>query len=102
MGHSTTPGLDLFVSIAGPLTHIPQFLIWFAILAISGNVVYHGWTPSLSVPDPRQHFWLAICAGASQVTLPAHQHTHSQHCRVEMKPASQWLLSLHQNCTFNL
>lgn len=69
VGHTTTPKKDVFVSISGPLTHIPQFLIWFAILAISSHEVYHGWSPSLAVPDPRQHFWLALCAGASQVSL---------------------------------
>jgi hypothetical protein len=68
VGHSTSPKTDLFVSISGPLTHVPQFLIWFALLGISSHVVYHHWTPSLSVPDPRQHFWLALCAGASQVS----------------------------------
>ncbi|BDA42636.1 probable zinc metalloprotease Rip3 [Coccomyxa sp. Obi] len=69
VGHTTTPKKDAFVSISGPLTHIPQFLIWFAILAISSHVVYHGWSPSLAVPDPRQHFWLALCAGASQLNI---------------------------------
>ncbi|EIE24679.1 hypothetical protein COCSUDRAFT_65471 [Coccomyxa subellipsoidea C-169] len=69
VGHSTSPKTDLFVSISGPLTHVPQFFIWFAILAVSSHVVHHGWTPSLSVPDPRQHFWLALCAGASQLNL---------------------------------
>jgi hypothetical protein len=68
VGHSTSPKTDIFVSVSGPLTHIPQFGIWFAILAISASVVYHGtWKPSLSVPDPHYHFWLAVCAGASQV-----------------------------------
>ncbi len=23
---------DLWIALAGPLTHIPQFLVWFAIL----------------------------------------------------------------------
>lgn len=26
------PAADLWIALAGPLTHIPQFLVWFAIL----------------------------------------------------------------------
>ena len=70
MGHSSSPGRDLLVAIAGPLTHVPQVLIWVAILALSAHAVHYPWQHNLDIPDIRTHFWLAVCAGAAQVRYP--------------------------------
>ena len=70
VGHSSSPARDLAVAIAGPLTHIPQALIWVGILALSAHVVHYPWQHNLHIPDIRTHFWLAVCAGAAQVTSP--------------------------------
>lgn len=67
MGHSSSPGRDLIVALAGPLTHLPQMAIWVAILALSAHVVHYPWQHNLHIPDARTHFWLAVCAGAAQV-----------------------------------
>ena len=67
VGHSSSPARDLFVAIAGPLTHIPQVLVWVGILALSARIVHYPWQHTLHVPDIRTHFWLAVCAGAAQV-----------------------------------
>ena len=67
VGHSSSPGRDLIVALAGPLTHLPQMAIWVAIFALSAHVVHYPWQHNLHIPDARTHFWLAVCAGAAQV-----------------------------------
>lgn len=68
VGHSSTPARDLFVALLGPLTHVPQILIWVAILALSAHVVHYPWQHNLTdIPDAESHFWLAVCVGAAQV-----------------------------------
>ena len=37
IGHSGEAKEDLFVSIAGPLTHIPQMIVWVILLAASAD-----------------------------------------------------------------
>ena len=70
VGHSSSPARDLAVAIAGPLTHIPQALVWVGILALSAHIVHYPWQHNQHVPDMRTHFWLAVCAGAAQGTSP--------------------------------
>ena len=70
LGHTSSPGRDLFVAIAGPLTHIPQVLVWVGILALSAHIVHYPWQHDFHVPDIRTHFWLAVCSGAAQVRSP--------------------------------
>ena len=67
VGHSSSPGRDLFVAVMGPLTHLPQLAIWVAILALSAHVAHYPWHSSLHLPDIRIHFWLAVCVGATWV-----------------------------------
>ena len=85
VGHSSTPAKDMFVAAAGPLTHIPMFLIWLGALAIAASVVYHRhWDFSLAVPAPRNHFFLALCASAAQASpdiLKLPYQTSVLHCR---------------------
>lgn len=64
------------MAIAGPLTHIPQVLVWVGILALSAHIVHYPWQHDFHVPDIRTHFWLAVCSGAAQVGSPLLGHTH--------------------------
>lgn len=42
------------MAVSGPLTHIPMFVVWFAVLGIASHIIYHGaWAVSLTIPDPR-------------------------------------------------
>ena len=70
VGHSSSPGRDLFVAVMGPLMHLPQLAVWVAILALSAHVVHYPWHSSLHLPDIRTHFWLAVCVGAAWVGHP--------------------------------
>lgn len=69
LSHSSGPKVDLLIAVAGPLTHIPQFLVWFAILFPVYHAVYDSWHISLSIPQPSDHFGLAVVAGACQLNI---------------------------------
>ena len=55
------------MAAAGPLMHIPMFLVWFGAMVIAEHVAYGTQQLSIAVPDPRHHFFIALCAGAAQV-----------------------------------
>jgi hypothetical protein len=59
-GHGGSPIDDFKVAISGPLTHIPQTLVWLALLAISrpGDVSLNVYAP---VGD---YFWTNLVAAA--------------------------------------
>ena len=57
----------MLIALAGPLTHIPQLLVWLALLFPAHHAAYGSWGASLAIPPPSQHFWLAVVAGACQV-----------------------------------
>ena len=61
------PAADLLIALAGPLTHIPQLIVWLALLFPAYHAAYGSWGASLAIPPPSQHFWLAVVAGACQV-----------------------------------
>ena len=65
--HLLSFAADLFIALAGPATHIPQFLVWFACLFPAYHAAYGSWSMSLAIPPPQQHFGLAVVAGACQV-----------------------------------
>jgi len=65
-GHGGGPKGDLLVALAGPVTHLPQWLAWRALLALSvGSLAVHlgSWAPVLT----------ALCSSAvsMQVLLAA-------------------------------
>ena len=62
---------DLLIALAGPLTHVPQFLIWFGALFPVYHAVYGSWHISLAIPPPAEHFGLAVVAGGCQVSWRA-------------------------------
>jgi hypothetical protein len=67
VGHSTTPKKDMLVALAGPLTHIPMFMIWFALLFPATHASYGNFDVSLGIPPPENQFLLAVVAGGCQV-----------------------------------
>lgn len=69
VGHDCGPKADLWIALAGPLTHIPQFLVWFAILFPVYHAAYGSWDVSLAIPYPDLHFGLAVVAGACQLNI---------------------------------
>ncbi|PRW60200.1 MBL fold metallo-hydrolase [Chlorella sorokiniana] len=69
VGHDCGPKADLWIALAGPLTHIPQFLVWFAILFPVYHAAYGSWDISLAIPYPDAHFGLAVVAGACQLNI---------------------------------
>lgn len=69
IAHASGPKADLFIALAGPATHIPQFLVWFACLFPAYHAAYGSWSVSLAIPPPQQHFGLAVVAGACQLNL---------------------------------
>lgn len=63
----SNPKADALVAIAGPLTHIPQFLVWYSAMYVSnGGVVRLLWPV-----DWGFNFWLSLCSAAMllQITL---------------------------------
>eukprot|EP00884_Botryococcus_braunii_P021231 jgi/Botrbrau1/7792/Bobra.0159s0220.1 len=69
VGHTGTPKSDLLVAIAGPLTHVPMFLIWFLMLLFSWKGIFHTWTVRINHIDPVENLWIALCAGACQLNI---------------------------------
>jgi len=61
VGHSSSPSKDLWVAVAGPLTHLPQLALWlsvevasFAAAGVGQPLVrWRVWPPSNNV-------WLAL------------------------------------------
>lgn len=64
VGHSTGPKADLLIALAGPLTHIPQFIVWFCILVPASLSAYGTVQLPWNIPPPDYHFGLAIIVGA--------------------------------------
>eukprot|EP00891_Asterochloris_glomerata_P006693 jgi/Astpho2/6693/Aster-x1394 len=76
-GHTTTPGKDLLVALAGPLTHVPQTLLWLLImLPIYKSQVGSFSGLSLDIPSPNLSLGLAVVLNlflmAFNLLLPAY------------------------------
>ncbi|GMH35987.1 hypothetical protein BSKO_03855 [Bryopsis sp. KO-2023] len=58
VGHSATPKVDFLVALAGPMTHIPQLIIWILLLYLSDGEV------DLKITESRikNDFWNALLA----------------------------------------
>ncbi|KAL4436078.1 hypothetical protein ABPG77_005526 [Micractinium sp. CCAP 211/92] len=69
LAHSSGPKADLLISLAGPLTHLPQFAVWLGILFPVYHAAYGSWAISLGIPPPSEHFGLAVVAGACQLNI---------------------------------
>lgn len=69
IGHGSGPKIDLFVSLAGPLTHIPQVIFWMALLVPTRYASMGVWTAALTVPDPHRSFFVALLASACQLNI---------------------------------
>lgn len=70
VGHSSTPQKDLFVTIAGPLTHLPQLAFWLSIEVASFAAAGKG-SPLLRWPiwPPSNNLWLALVTFAVQFNV---------------------------------
>lgn len=71
VGHSIGPKEDLLVAVAGPLSHVVQAAFWLLILLpfswqMTGSV--HLSHLLLYLPAPETHFWVALFAGAVEVS----------------------------------
>ena len=94
VGHSSSPGRDLFVAVMGPLMHLPQLALWVAILALSAHVVHYPWHSSLHLPDIRSHFWLAVCVGAAWV---GHSLVSCSETSIECLSAASCMMKQHHH-----
>lgn len=56
----TSPRADAIVAMAGPATHIPQFLVWYFLMYVSNSgVATLGWPVGWG-----WNFWLSLCSSA--------------------------------------
>eukprot|EP00667_Euglena_gracilis_P008979 EG_transcript_9114 len=58
-----TPLADLKVAVAGPLTHVPQLVVFAALAAVYGEM---SWRPTFN-PHSFHGFWPAVCNGIMMV-----------------------------------
>ena len=66
VGHSTTPGRDLWVALAGPLTHLPQAAVWALVTLFSMAATHHGWFVTFRLWNPADNLWLGLTTFALQ------------------------------------
>ncbi|GFH15255.1 uncharacterized protein HaLaN_11450, partial [Haematococcus lacustris] len=70
IGHTAGPKADMWVAIAGPLTHLPMTGFWLAMLAVATHAATGSWEISLALPDPSgAGLGQALCAGAVVMNL---------------------------------
>ncbi|KAK9816996.1 hypothetical protein WJX72_008022 [[Myrmecia] bisecta] len=69
VGHTSGPKSDIFVAVMGPLTHLPQMLIWFIMYIPSYHATYGDYKFHFAIEDPQFDFWLSVVSGALQLNL---------------------------------
>jgi len=71
IGHDAGPKADIWVAVAGPLTHIPMIGMWVGFLSLATHNASGSWAPSLEVPYPSgaKNLAVALCAGAVIMNL---------------------------------
>lgn len=61
---SRNPIADAVIAIAGPLTHIPQVIIWIGFLALSRGTLQRSDLLHISLPLTWSTLWIHLCSGA--------------------------------------
>jgi len=70
IGHTAGPKADMWVAVAGPLTHLPMVGFWVGMLSLAQHAATGSWTPSLALQEPKgMGLWQAMCAGAVIMNL---------------------------------
>lgn len=65
VGHTAGPKADIWVAVAGPLTHVPMVAVWLLLLLPAYHANTGSWAINLHMPYPDwHHMWQAICVGA--------------------------------------
>lgn len=60
---------DMWVAVAGPLTHVPMTAIWVLLLLPAYHASTGSWAINLVMPYPDgPHLWHAVCVGAIYVS----------------------------------
>ncbi|PNH00507.1 hypothetical protein TSOC_013667 [Tetrabaena socialis] len=70
IGHTAGPKADMWVAVAGPLTHVPMVGIWLLLLLPAFHASTGSWAINLDMPWPSSgHLWHAVCVGAIIINL---------------------------------
>ncbi|KAG2489733.1 hypothetical protein HYH03_011840 [Edaphochlamys debaryana] len=66
VGHTAGPKADMWVAVAGPLTHVPMLGVWLLLLLPAFHATAGSWAINLAMPYPSWGWamWRAICVGA--------------------------------------
>eukprot|EP00775_Hariotina_reticulata_P003588 gene3588-3854_t len=66
IGHDKGPKADIWVAVAGPLTHVPMTIFWLLMLLLATWVAYRTTHITLLWPNPltTETLGIAICVGA--------------------------------------
>eukprot|EP00878_Enallax_costatus_P035949 GHUV01040207.1.p1 GENE.GHUV01040207.1~~GHUV01040207.1.p1 ORF type:complete len:240 (+),score=39.70 GHUV01040207.1:475-1194(+) len=66
IGHNQGPKADMWVALAGPLTHVPMTIFWVCMLVAATYVAYGTTSISLGWPWPLtvHNLGVAVCSGA--------------------------------------
>lgn len=64
------PAADIWVAVAGPLTHIPMIVFWLLMLLVATWVAYRTTHIKLNWPNPltTETLGIAVCVGAVVVS----------------------------------
>jgi len=64
------PAADIWVAVAGPLTHIPMIVFWLLMLLVATWVAYRTTHIKLNWPNPltAETLGIAVCVGAVVVS----------------------------------
>lgn len=70
IGKTPGPKADMWVAVAGPLTHIPMVLVWWLLLLAAYHAETGSWAVPLTMPYPTMaHMWNAVCVGAIYMNI---------------------------------
>lgn len=69
LGRTASPGRDLGIAIAGPLTHAPQVAVWLLIQLFSFAAIKKAWIVSYWLWPPADNCWLAITSFGVQINV---------------------------------
>ena len=69
LGRTASPGRDLGVAIAGPLTHAPQVGVWLLVQLFSFAAIKKVWIVSYWLWPPADNVWLAITSFGVQINV---------------------------------
>ncbi|GFR46775.1 hypothetical protein Agub_g8403 [Astrephomene gubernaculifera] len=70
LGHNAGPKADMWVAVAGPLTHVPMVGAWLLLLLPAYHASTGSWHIRLDMPYPdSHHLWHAVCVGAIIINI---------------------------------